>query len=200
MQPAYWDPMPTARRLIESTSHLRASMFKGVWEERNWRNVPGPFYAGETDSMAIGRLDAPDHICYDDDHGGGFGGVFVFRQPTDEGQVFDVLCGASLDLYEGYHWDGDDRWTVDSVRDWWADRGRVREWAVAIAADWGADTHPHWGYNNDPQFLGHYHDAAQGHRDFIAHIDNGLEAYLRGYLFWLDQRREPRPGEALPRL
>ncbi|MFD9104548.1 hypothetical protein ACFVZN_26135 [Streptomyces virginiae] len=32
------------------------------------------------------------------------------------------------------------------------------------------------------------------------HIDNGLEAYLRGYLFWLDQRREPRPGEALPRL
>ncbi|WP_159062097.1 hypothetical protein [Streptomyces sp. WM6368] len=123
-----------------------------------------------------------------------------YRQPTDEGQVFDVLCGASLDLYEGYNWDGDDHWTVEAVRAWWADRGRVRAWAVDIAADWGADTHPHWGSNNDPRFLGHYHDAAQGHRDFIAHIDDGLESYLRGYLFWLEQRREPRPGEALPRL
>lgn len=200
MKPAYWDPLPTARRLTETGSPLRAESFRGAWEERNWRNVPGPFYAGETDSMALGRLDAPDHICYDDDHGGGFGGVFVFRQPTDEAQVFDLLCGASLDLCEGYNWDGDEHWTTGAVRGWWADRGRIRAWAVEIAADWGADTHPHWGYNNDPQYLGHYHDAAQGHRDFIACIDDGLESYLRGYLFWLDQRREPKPGEALPRL
>lgn len=200
MKPAYWDPLPTARRLIETGSPLRAETFRGVWEERNWRNVPGPFYAGETDSMALGRLDAPDHICYDDDHGGGFGGVFVFRQPTDEAQVFDLLCGASLDICEGYNCDGDEHWTTGAVRAWWADRGRVRAWAVDIAADWGADTHPHWGYNNDPQYLGHYHDAARGHRDFIAYIDDGLEAYLRGYLFWLEQRREPKPGEALPPL
>ncbi|MFI8343500.1 hypothetical protein ACIF8W_26040 [Streptomyces sp. NPDC085639] len=199
-RPAYWDPMPTARRLMESTPHFEPRILRGRWEDRNWRNVPGPFYAGATDEMALGRLDAPHHICYDDDHGGGFGTVFVYRQPTDEGQVFDVLCGASLDLYEGYNRDGDDHWTVEAVRAWWADRGRVRAWAVDIAADWGADTHPHWGSNNDPRFLGHYHDAAQGHRDFIAHIDDGLESYLCGYMFWLEQRREPRPGEALPRL
>ncbi|MCX5405054.1 ferredoxin [Streptomyces sp. NBC_00335] len=200
MKPSYWNPLPTARRLTETESHLDAAMFTGKWEERNWRNVPGPFYAGETDSLAIGRLDAPHHISYDDDHGGGFGGEFVFRQPVDEGEVFDMLCGASLELCQGYNWDGDDHWTVEAVRDWWRDRGRVREWAVDIAADWGADTHPHWGYNADPRYLGHYHDAAQGHRDFAAYIDDGLEAYLRGYLFWLEHRREPKPGQALPDL
>ncbi|CAM5435811.1 ferredoxin [Streptomyces tanashiensis] len=40
----------------------------------------------------------------------------------------------------------------------------------------------------------------KGIGDFIAYIDDGLETYLRGYLFWLEQRREPRGGEALPRL
>lgn len=107
----------------------------------------GPFYAGDTDSMATGRLDA-----------------------------------------------------VETVRDWWRGRARGRDRAVAIAADWGADTHPHWGFNADPRHLGHYHDAARGHRDFIAYIDDGLESYLRGYLFWLERRREPHVGEPLPHL
>ncbi|QES59084.1 hypothetical protein DEJ51_20650 [Streptomyces venezuelae] len=80
---------------METTPYLERRILGGRWEDRNWRNVPGPFYAGATDEMALGRLDAP-------------------------------------------------------------------------------------------------------HRDFIAHIDDGLESYLRGYLFWLEQRREPQPGEALP--
>ncbi|MFG2973405.1 hypothetical protein ACGFYY_10405 [Streptomyces sp. NPDC048331] len=46
----------------------------------------------------------------------------------------------------------------------------------------------------------HHQDAARGLRDVVAYIDDGLEAYLRGYLFWLEQRREPLPGETLPRL
>ncbi|MDG6101969.1 hypothetical protein [Dactylosporangium aurantiacum] len=103
-------------------------------------------------------------------------------------------------MFLAYNWDGDDHWTVDAVRQRWRDRSRVREWAVAIAADWGADTHPHWGYHGDPRYLGHYHDAARGHRAFIAYLDDGLEAYLRGYLFWLDQRREPGPADTVPHL
>jgi hypothetical protein len=63
------------RRLDEPTQWP----FTGRWEERNWRNVPGPFYAGETDSLQIGRLAAPDHVCYDDDIGNGFGFEFIYR-------------------------------------------------------------------------------------------------------------------------
>jgi hypothetical protein len=196
----YWDPLPTARRLVEGLNQPVERLFTGRWEQRNWRNVPGPFYAGETDSLAIGRLAAPGHVCYDDDLGGGFGFEFIYRQPVNARETEAVVEACQIELYSGYNWDGDDHWTTEAVREWWRNQGRVREWAVAIAADWGADTHPHWGYNADPKYLGHYHDAAQGHRDFIAYLDDGLEAYLRGYLFWLDQRREPRAREPLPDL
>ena len=196
----YWNPLPTARQVMDGIGETRERLFTGVWEQRNWRNVPGPFYGAETDSMALGRLDAPRHIAYDDGLGGGFGFEFIYRQPVDEQETADVIHGCCQDLYRGYNWDGDDHWTVEAVRDWWRDRTRLREWAVAIAADWGADAHPHWGSNADPRYLGHYHDAARGHRDFLAYIDDGLETYLRGCLFWLDQRREPRTGEALPEL
>jgi hypothetical protein len=79
----YWDPMPTARRLIDGLDKPTERLFTGRWEERNWRNVPGPFYASETDSLQIGRLAAPDHVCYDDDIGNGFGYEFIYRQPVN---------------------------------------------------------------------------------------------------------------------
>ena len=195
----YWDPLPTARRIVAALA-VKRDIFEGVWTERNWRNVPGPFYGAATDSLAIGRLDAPHHIAYDDDIGGGFGTEFVYRQPTDEAETEAMVSGALIETYSGYGWDGDDHWTPASVRAWWRDRGRVREWALAIAADWGADTHPEWGSNGSVKYRRHYQDAARGHLDFVAYIDDGLEAYLRGYAFWLDQRRPPRPGEALPAL
>ena len=196
----YWNPLPTARRLVGRLDEPAHELFTGKWGQRNWRNVPGPFYAGETDSLAVGRLGAPDHIAYDDDLGGGFGFEFVYRQPVNAAETEAVIEGCRMELYRGYNWDGDDHWTQEAVREWWRNRARVREWAVATAADWGADAHPHWGDNSDPRFLSHYHDAARGHRDFVAYIDQGLEAYLRGYLFWLDRRREPQHGQPLPRL
>ena len=196
----YWDPLPTARQSVESAGESVERLFTGRWDRLNWRNVPGPFYAGETDSLAIGRLAAPAHICYDDDLGDGFGFEFIYRQPVNAHETLAVLDGCRMELYSGYQWDGDDHWTTDTVREWWRDRGRVREWAVAIAADWGADAHPQWGFNGGPDYRGHYQDAAQGHRDFVAYLDDGLGPYLRGYLFWLDQRRAPRPGESLPHL
>ncbi|MEU8659768.1 hypothetical protein [Actinoplanes philippinensis] len=194
----YWDPLPTARRLVDEDE--AGKLFQGRWEQRNWRNVPGPFYAGETDSMALGRLDAPDHICYDGDRGNGTASEFVYRQPVHEAETADLISGCRLETWSGYQWDGDDHWTVAGVREWWRDRGRVREWAVTIAADWSKDGHPEWGFAGGPEYVPHYLQAARGHRDFIAYLDDGLGAYLRGYLFWLDQRRAPRPGEALPLL
>ncbi|MFE6872623.1 hypothetical protein ACFVFS_39535 [Kitasatospora sp. NPDC057692] len=42
----YWDPLPTARRLLAEDRCL--DQFGGLWRERNWRNVPGPFYGADT--------------------------------------------------------------------------------------------------------------------------------------------------------
>ncbi|MFF9050445.1 hypothetical protein ACF09Z_04695 [Streptomyces erythrochromogenes] len=136
--------MPYARRLVTTTTG--SPVFTGVWAERHWLNVPGPFYGAKADTMEFGRAAAPRHVA----------------------------------------------WTAGSVRDWWRDRERVREWALTAAAEREAE--------EDERYRAHHRDAAQGHRDFVAPIDDGLEAYLRGYLFRLDQRREPRPDEPLPRL
>jgi hypothetical protein len=83
----YWNPLPTARRLVDGITVPAADLFQGVWEQWNRRDVPGPFYAGETDIMPMGRLDAPDHVCYDDDRGNGTASEFVYRQPVTEAET-----------------------------------------------------------------------------------------------------------------
>lgn len=185
----YWNPLPTARRLVDTDTY---APFSGSWVERKARNIPGPFYAATTDSLQAGRLDAPGHIAYDNDLGDGYGWEFVYRQPVNETETEALVCGARLDLYRGYGWDGDDHWTVETVRDWWNERGEIREWAFGLAADWAGNAHP--------KYHGHYHDAALGLREFGAFIDDGLEQYLRGYMFWLAEGCEPQAGEPAPGL
>ncbi|WP_263974182.1 hypothetical protein [Streptomyces albicerus] len=40
----------------------------------------------------------------------------------------------------------------------------------------------------------------EARRRYAAYLDDGLDSYLRGYLFWLIEKREPRTGEPLPTL
>lgn len=185
----YWDPLPTARRLVETSDR---NPFQGTWTDRQPRNVPGPFYTADVDSMQLGRLAAPDHISYDDGISEEFGWEFVYRQPVNEAETSAVLEAARMELYSSYAWDGDDHWTPEAVRDWWRGRGEIREWAVGLEHVWAA--------NVNPRYHGHYHDGAHGLREFVAFIDDGLERYLRGYLFWLSERRAPEAGEAVPEL
>ncbi|MEK2488268.1 hypothetical protein WN990_01775 [Kitasatospora purpeofusca] len=184
----YWDPLPTARRLLAKNPSL--AHFGGVWEGLNWRNVPGPFYGADTDSMQMGRLDAPFHIAYDDEFGPLVGQEFVYRQPTDAAQTFDLINGCFFG-HGGFAMDGDEHWTDASVREWWQERGRVREWAITTSDRWS---------RVGGQYREHYRDAAQGLRSYLAHLDGGLNEYLRGYLFHLAEGRSPLPGEARPEL
>jgi hypothetical protein len=62
-------------------------------------------------------------VLYTDD-----GQEFIWKQPQNAEQVRAVLDAAYQDPFSGYAWDGDDHWTVDLVRQWWAERGRVRDW------------------------------------------------------------------------
>ncbi|MCF2529660.1 ferredoxin [Yinghuangia soli] len=182
MSENYWNPVPTAQEIVRAygVDHL---WFGGKWAERNWRNVPGPFYGAMTDTCWTGRMDAPDHVAYDDR-----GGEFVYRQPRTPDEVRLIVAAADADPVAGYGWDGDDHWTVQSVRDWWAARDRVRAWAVESAR-----------HRTDSGSAA-AEDAADGLHDYIAYIDGDLERDLRRYMFWLDQRRAPLPGEPLPEL
>ncbi|SEO19358.1 hypothetical protein [Actinacidiphila rubida] len=201
--PGYWDPMPEARRVVAAWTGEPnpPSIGEGRWEELNWRNVPGPFYAGETDTCLSGPLAAPANVLGDED-----GTEFVFRQPRDPAEVTAVLRAAWDEVLGGYAWDGDTRWTPEGVRAWWSQAARVRAWAAGFsariaAASSSASAPP---ASSPPSALSSSGalDASQlpAVRAYEASFDGELPAYLRAYVFFLSEGRAPRPGELLPDL
>lgn len=151
------------------------TMGTGRWEDRSWLNVPGPFYAGVTDDGLNGPFYLPEHVlssdqCYE----------FVHRQPVNPREVVALVEMANYEPFGGYAWDGDRHWTPEGVRQWWSGRDAVKRWIE----------HERNGAQNEPYGLDSY----------ASYLENGLEDYLRGYLFWLTERREPRVGEKLPAL
>lgn len=196
---SYWDPLPAVRAAEsgpltapDGGTWLPAREYRGDWwntrperwAERDWRNVPGPFYAAGTDSCWMGRLIAPANVLYEDE----WGGEFVYRQPRGRAQALALLGAVAQDPMAGYACDGDDHWTPQLVRDWWEERGRVRDWAAALDRKWSVS------YREDER------EAAGGAREYVAYIDGGLAQDLRHYLFWLSEGRPANPGEPLPLL
>ncbi|WP_433663652.1 ferredoxin [Nocardia sp. CA-128927] len=157
---------------------------RGTWENRDWRNVPGPIYGAETDNCWAGRSVAPDHIVYQDD----FGSEVVFRQPQNASQVQSVLSAAWTDPFRGYACDGDNHWNLELIRTWWADRARLTEWIDKAHRTWSSS-------NNGAE-----REAAQGLRTYRHYLNTGLETYLQDYGFWLDNHRPALPQETLPDL
>lgn len=189
---AYWDPMPT---ILNSSTMVNLGFddgrilgppeeyLKGKWEERDWRNVPGPLYGAATAACLGGRPVAPNHILNSD----GDMDEIIFRQPQNEVEVQRVLSGAWTDPFSGYACDGDQCWTLDLVREWWTRRPELIEWI---------DNPSPWLVGDDE----YGRDNARGMRDFREYIHSGLELYLRNYAFWLECGRPALPGETLPDL
>ncbi len=159
-----------------------ADYLRGEWAERDWRNVPGPFYCAGTDNCLTGRTIAPEHVIYEDDH---YPEV-VYCQPRNPHEVRLVLSAAYDDPYSGYSCDGDEHWTLHLVREWWSQRHRLLAWIDTACRNAFSGT--------DPTDL----DAAAGLCDYAKYVTGGLETDLREYGFWLERRRAPEPHEALP--
>ncbi|MFE0042459.1 ferredoxin [Streptomyces albireticuli] len=161
----------------------RAS-FRGHWGERQWLNVPGPFYGAGTDNCGTGRLHAPGLVLYEGDHFT----EYVYRQPRTCEQLQSLVDAAEADPFSGYGCDGDEHWTPAAVREWWRDRGRIREYLADRRGVWEADDRK----------------AGQGTAaaalDYASYLDGELAAHLRVYLFRLDERRSPTLGDKLPQL
>jgi hypothetical protein len=112
----------------------------------------------------------------------------VYRQPKDAGEVHLVLTAAWNDPFCAYAADGDEHWTLELVSEWWADRRRLTAWIDDVQRRWSTSERA------DER------DNAVGLQDFARYLDDGLEADLREYGFWLDNRRPPLAHETLPRL
>lgn len=175
----YWDPLPVVAASDYGDLGPPEKYLCGQWSERDWRNVPGPFYCAGTDNCLTGFV-APGSVAFED----GYGSEFVYRQPRDEREVHLLLEAAWQDVFSAYACDGDDHWTLPLVREWWAERGRLLAWISTVEALWS---------EKDWDFL----FPVLAYRTFIT---GGLETYLREYGFWLEHRRPRSRGEALPRI
>lgn len=107
---------------------------------------------------------------------------FVHRRPRDRAEALAVMGAAAQDPYGGYACDGDAHRTPELVRDWWRERGAVREWAVRLDRVWSVSRRPE------------EREAACAARAYVAHIDGDLADHLRGCRFRLREGRGPRPG------
>ncbi|GIH22744.1 hypothetical protein Aph01nite_10540 [Acrocarpospora phusangensis] len=172
----YFDPVPLLVDAHES--------FRGQWTDRKWLNVPGPFYGAVTDNCGTGRIHAPDLVLYE----GEYFSEYVYRQPRTAEELQQLVDAADADPWAGYGCDGDEHWTLAAVREWWRDRGRVREYLVDRRGEWEAD--------DEKSGQG----TAAAALDYASYLDGELASHLRIYLYWLDERRSPTPTDRLPEL
>ncbi|WP_376808175.1 hypothetical protein [Catellatospora aurea] len=187
----YWDPMPHVAVVLRSLPQhglrpTRDEIFQGKWEERNWRNPPGPFYGAMTDNCWVGRLHAPRHVLYGDDIE--YEQEFLYRQPRTVQELQDVIVAMQEDPWAGWACDGDAWWTPSLVRQWWRERGRLRDWITAKYREWSASDRA------DER------EAANGLTDYVAYLDGDLASHLQAYMYFLDNGAGPALGDRLPAL
>ncbi|MGI5238702.1 hypothetical protein [Dactylosporangium fulvum] len=189
--PLYWDPMPYVSAVFAAQPQDglwrgRDATFQGKWSERNWRNVPGPFYGAETDNCWVGRLHAPRHVLYGDDID--YEQEFLYRQPRSIEELRAVIFAAREDPWAGWACDGDAHWTPALVRQWWRDRARLREWITT--------KHRCWSDSDRAD----EREAATGLADYLTYLDGDLHGDLQVYSYFLDNHISPAQGDRLPTL
>ena len=190
--PLYWDPIVAMDRILADPPpghaapwtalgwNSRDAIFAESWAERDWRNVPGPFYAAETDTCGGGRWCAPDLILVNEHWT-----EFVFRQPTNSTQVIGLLDAAYDDPFQEYGCDGNDHWTLEAIRAWWADRDRLLQWIESMVQ-----------MMTEQKAVGEVASL----REYAADIRGPLERQLREYAYWIDNGAPAQPADRLPSL
>ena len=163
------------------------SLFSGVWSERYWLNVPGPFYGAETDTCLGGPYTAPGNILLTES-----GQEFVYRQPRDAEEFLKVLWAAYDDPCHGYGADGNTRWSVRLIRDWWKEKPVAFSWIARTRNDYprrhkGIDIP---GPENLLKSLAEF-------ETFMSDPD-GAWSYLRCYAYFLEHHKAPPEGTKLP--
>jgi hypothetical protein len=157
---------------IQDVSFSRGMpIWSGKFAEKNSWNIPGPFYGACTDTCATGPAEAPANVMLDFE-----GQEFLFRQPANEQELRRVICAAMVDPFEGYGADGDENWTLGSIRNWWRERDRL----FSLLDD-----------------LKNTNQDVEAWVRFMALL---AESYLRQYAYFVEERKLPGDSDLLPNL
>lgn len=100
----------------EDASHLEGS----GWSARGALNFPGPFYTGVTDTCGTGIIEAPCNVFFDD-----YCMEYVMIQPRNEIELIQLCSAAAVEVFGSYYCDGDQYWTLQSVRHWWSNKNEL---------------------------------------------------------------------------
>jgi hypothetical protein len=189
---------------FKSQTLKRQNHLNNVWGDKNWLNVPGPFYTGLTDNCYTGIPAAPYSVMIDLE-----GREFVYRQPRLYIEVHNLLTAAEMDPFEGYGWDGNHHWTLSLIREWWQRRdefiaqlSQIKDKVNSVIAH-HSDERNYYGssviYSKEDFLI----DGLR-HRIAISQCESfwreGLESYLRLYAFFIDTGKLPNESDTLPDL
>lgn len=157
--------------------------WRGLFVERHPLNVPGRFYAAETDTCCCGPVEAPRNVLHDDE-----GLEFVWRQPRSDAEVQAVIRAAGTDPCHGYGRNGDDHWTPQLIAEWWTELPARQEQVARVLSS--------------PPGMGNPADnllVDQARTEWVRYwASPQLLMDLRRYAFHQDEGRWPHPQEALP--
>lgn len=154
-----------------ATDCFQRPLFGGNFFDKNWWNIPGPFYGAMTDTCETGPLEAPANVMMDDE-----GQEFVFRQPTNVVELRGVIRAAYCDPFNGYGADGDNHWTLELIREWWRHRDDM------------------FARQNELLQTNKSVDA------WVRFMSTSAEDYLRRYSFFIEKGKLPEDTDHLPEL
>jgi hypothetical protein len=153
--------------------------FLGKWEERHWMSTPGPIYCAEAGNGS-GLLIAPNNVHTDDE------GLIeiVYRQPRNLSELHQVVQAAVADTFQGYGMDGNQHWSSERLKEWWAGPRRMIEQEVRR--------------RYELQCAQGLYAPWIGLHQWLDYLQKGLYKYLQVYAFFLDTGRLPLINERLP--
>ena len=159
------------------------------WKDRYWKSTPGPFY-GTDSTLVFGVFDKPARpflIAFDDRT------EFLWRQPRDASEFATLVDAMNNDPLASFGADGNSHWTRPLLREWKRRVPEILAWAEAQLRIPEAEFH-----EEARSRLTTYRTVLRQMCDYYRGSD--LDEYLCVYAFMLEEGRQPRRGESVPRI
>ena len=166
---------------------LRSELYGGEWQEKYWKNIPGPIYSTNLNMISgLASSEMREHaLC--DDHC-----EFMWRQPSTAPEFERCLSAIECDEVNSFQVDGNNHWKSQGVRAWWKQRNDLLRWAkYELSILIPGERYLH-GVLIQPD--------RRPLTEYINFLEKHAEEYLRSYLFLLDQGREALVDDKLPEL
>ncbi len=158
---------------LENIDDWAVNLNIGNFHEINWLNTPGPFYTTITDSLGFGQIEAPFNVSGDESWN-----EFIFKQPTNNKEVKQILNAASLETYGSYYIDGNSHWNSEKIKEWWSKAvDRINYLLERYNEELSREINPVYGPNRR---------VPENYKACLDYYQFEIQDYLEWYIFNLE--------------